>query len=80
MPADGFDLIIAVLPVNKRALMHNHPEIDATAGLSYESTGHLPTPERVEELMAEAYERYKDNADGRNSQLFSALARVPSEL
>ncbi len=65
---------------NKRAAMHRHHEIDATAGPAYVSTGHLPTPERVEDLVAEAYERYKDNTDGQNSQVYPALARVPGEL
>jgi glutaminase len=60
--------------------MHNHPEIDTIARLAYVSTGHLPTRERVEELVAEAHKRYKDYADGQNSQVYPALARVPSEL
>ena len=30
--------------------------------------------------MAEAYERYKTNPDGQNSQVYPALARVPSAL
>ena len=30
--------------------------------------------------MAEAYERYKTNADGQNSQVYPALARMPSGL
>jgi glutaminase len=50
------------------------------AGASYVSTGHLPPPERVRALVAEAYERYKSSADGQNSQVYPALARVPSHL
>ena len=30
--------------------------------------------------MAEAHARFKANADGKNSQVYPALARVPSEL
>jgi glutaminase len=40
----------------------------------------LPTPEQVRTLVAEAYECYKTNADGQNSQVYPALARLPSEL
>src|SRR5262245_44488640 len=60
--------------------MHTRPKIDVIAGSAYVSTGHLPTPERVEELVAEAYGRYKDNADGETSQVYPALARLPGKL
>ncbi len=44
------------------------------------STGYLPPPERVSLLIKEAHERYKTNTDGKNSQVYPALARVPSDL
>jgi glutaminase len=44
------------------------------------STGRLPAPERVSDLVAEAYARYQANTDGQNSQVYPALARVPDEL
>jgi len=44
------------------------------------STGHLPPAERVGRLIAEAHERFKNNTDGQNSQVYPALARVPSDL
>ncbi len=44
------------------------------------STGDLPTPEMVTALVAEAHARFKSNADGENSQVYPALARVPSNL
>jgi glutaminase len=44
------------------------------------STGHLPSPDLVRALVAEAYERYKSNMQGSNSQVYPALARVPAEL
>lgn len=47
---------------------------------SYISTGHLPPRERVAELVEHAYERYRMNADGNNSQVYPALARVPRDL
>jgi glutaminase len=34
----------------------------------------------VGSLVAEAYERYKSNTDGQNSQVYPALARVPGHL
>ena len=50
------------------------------AGHDYVSTGHLPSPELVKELVSEAYERFKSNTEGKNSDVYPALARVPSEL
>ncbi|MCA6106531.1 glutaminase A [Bradyrhizobium cenepequi] len=46
----------------------------------YVSTGHLPNPEMVQSLVEDAHRRLKSNADGKNSQVYPALARVPSEL
>jgi glutaminase len=56
--------------------MHAGPRTEA----SYVSTGQLPSPDLVRALVAEAHERYKSNADGQNSQVYPALARVPSDL
>ena len=47
---------------------------------SYVSTGHLPPSDRVRALVAEAHERFKANTEGENSQVYPALARVPSDL
>jgi glutaminase len=44
------------------------------------STGELPANNEVDSLVAEAYERYKGVTDGQNSQVYPALARVPSSL
>ena len=44
------------------------------------STGELPPPELVRRLVAEAYERYKTNAEGASSRVYPALARVPNDL
>ncbi len=46
----------------------------------YVSTGHLPTPEMVAGLVAEAYAQYKANSEGENSQVYPALARVSRDL
>ncbi len=44
------------------------------------STGHLPPPEQVKALVAEAHERFKSHTEGTNSQVYPALAKVPSTL
>ncbi|MCC8955550.1 glutaminase A [Bradyrhizobium sp. Pear77] len=46
----------------------------------YISTGHLPGPEIVQSLVDDAHRRFKSNTDGTRSQVYPALARVPSEL
>src|SRR5262249_6607054 len=46
----------------------------------YVSTGHLPPPEVVKALVDEAFQRFRSNTDGQNSQVYPALARVPSHL
>ena len=47
---------------------------------SYVSTGHLPSPDRVQALLATVYERFKTNSEGANSDVYPALAKVPSTL
>ncbi len=47
---------------------------------SYISTGHLPSDDLVRALVAEAHENFKSDTEGGNSQVYPALARVPSEL
>ncbi len=47
---------------------------------SFVSTGHLPSPEQVQQLVREAHERFKSDTDGENSQVYPALARVPRDL
>ncbi|OAI42521.1 glutaminase A [Verrucomicrobia bacterium SCGC AG-212-E04] len=44
------------------------------------STGRLPGPEVVRNLVKEAYETFKADAEGKNSDVYPALARVPKEL
>jgi glutaminase len=52
----------------------------STAEAVYVSTGHLPPSEQVRALVNEAHARYKSNAEGKNSQVYPALARVPADL
>jgi glutaminase len=58
--------------------MRAQARIDAEK--SYISTGHLPAPDVVSTLVAEAHERFRSNTEGSNSQVYPALARVPSDL
>ena len=44
------------------------------------STGNLPAPDRVRLLVQEAYDRFRSNFDGANSQVYPALARVDRNL
>ncbi len=44
------------------------------------STGHLPSPDLVRSLVAEAHQLFQTNAEGANSQVYPALARVPADL
>lgn len=53
---------------------------DKTTESSYVSTGHLPPAELIKTLVAEAHERFKSNADGKNSGVYPALARARSDL
>src|ERR1700742_2589331 len=46
----------------------------------YVSTGHLPEAEAVQKLVSDAHRRFKSNTDGQNSQVYPALACVPSDL
>jgi hypothetical protein len=46
----------------------------------YISAGHLPAPEMVQSLAQDTHRRSKSNSDGKNSQAYPPLARVPSEL
>jgi hypothetical protein len=43
-------------------------QAENAAEAPYVSSGHLPPSEQVTALVAEAYERYKSNTEGRNSQ------------
>ena len=46
----------------------------------YVATGPPPPPEMVRMLVAEAYERFRFNTGGRNSQVYPALAEVSDTL
>ena len=44
------------------------------------STGHLPPPELVQELVEEAHRRYAGHREGTNSKVYPALERVSPDL
>ena len=46
----------------------------------YVSTGHLPSPRQVQAAIDEAYEKYRQETSGENSQTYPALAGVPGDL
>ena len=60
--------------------MNRRGEIDQRAESRFVSTGHLPPHELVPKLLSEAHELYGSNSEGANSQVYPALARVPSKL
>lgn len=57
--------------------------LDAVPALNspfYISTGQLPPADEVGALITEAYDRFRSNEDGRISEVYPALARVPADL
>jgi glutaminase len=46
----------------------------------YVATGQLPDPALIQGIVDEAYERYKTNSEGENSQVYPALAQAPPDL
>jgi glutaminase len=55
-------------------------QFNESADSAYVSTGHLPSDKQVAAFIAEAHARFKSSTDGQNSQVYPALARVPSDL
>jgi glutaminase len=55
-------------------------EVDESAEPMYVSTGHLPSADQVKRWVGEAYQRYKSTTEGKNSQVYPALAKVPSQM
>lgn len=54
--------------------------IPAADEAAHVSTGRLPVPARVRELLYTAYERFSPIAEGENSAVYPALAAVPRDL
>jgi len=60
--------------------METRREARERDGHDYVSTGHLPSADEVKALVSEAYALFKSNTDGKNSDVYPALVRVPSDL
>jgi glutaminase len=60
--------------------METQVESCERTGHGYVSTGRLPSPETVKALVSEAYERFKSNGEGCNSDIYPALAKAPGDL
>jgi len=54
--------------------------VDQGAASAFVSTGHLPPPHEVRELLAEAHARYRDEDEGAVSDVYPGLTRVPPSL
>src|SRR5262245_64064047 len=59
--------------------MHSPPSLSQRS-CPYISTGHLPEAGTVQELVREAHARFRSDNEGENSQVYPALAKVPSDL
>jgi len=60
--------------------MREQPAANESLETAYVSTGHLPPHDQVAALVAEAHARFQSNTEGQNSQVYPALARMPSHL
>ena len=54
--------------------------IQAGAASAFVSTGRLPPLERTQQLVADAFERYRSNTEGAVSDVYPALGRVQTDL
>ncbi len=60
--------------------MNTPASAEDSSDYPYVSTGHLPPVEEIVRLVDAAHARYESNTDGENSQVYPALAEVPSQL
>lgn len=60
--------------------MNTQIPVDGTNVSSPVSTGHLPSADRVQTLVAEAYDRFKSVDEGTVADYIPALAKVPRDL
>ncbi len=59
-------------------LLNNEPNQEGD--VQHISTGHLPSSTVVQEMVNEAYARFKSNNEGANASHYPALEKVPSTL
>jgi glutaminase len=60
--------------------MHERLPFDEATAPSLVSTGELPPPDQIIDLVTEAYERYRSNVDGAVADYIPALASASPEL
>lgn len=60
--------------------MSDVPSSAAPRREPFVSTGSLPTPEKIQELLDEAHRLFATHREGKNSQVYPALARVSPDL
>jgi glutaminase len=60
--------------------MHERLPFEEAAGLSLVSTGELPEPQQVRDVVTEAYERYRGNTSGEVADYIPALAKASPDL
>lgn len=60
--------------------MSSVPPSSQPVEATYVSTGHLPSADIVKSLVAESHERFKANSEGKNSEVYPALARARADL
>jgi len=60
--------------------MNTESGINVSSEHAHVSTGRMPPDEQVRSLVAEAYERFKSNSEGKNSEVYPALSRAPRDL
>ena len=60
--------------------MGANSNIGSKSGESFVSTGRLPAADVIKTLVDEAHQQFTSTTDGKNSQVYPALARVPSDL
>ncbi|MBX3437958.1 MAG: glutaminase, partial [Planctomycetaceae bacterium] len=78
-PARAFCVSVSsFIPHRERSVDTNLQSVPH--GEPYISTGHLPTPDMVQKLVNDAHEMFQSETRGENSQVYPALARVPSDL
>jgi glutaminase len=75
-----FFLIRSVTILHSRGVKKKMAATDKSEPSGRVSTGHLPSPERLATMVAEAHHRFKSNQEGKNSAAYPALERVPSDL
>ena len=55
-------------------------ELEQAPPVDYVSTGRLPSPDRVQEVVDDAYQRYRWHAGGEDSRVYPALASVDGDI